>query len=489
MTLWIVFAAYFAGLLLLGEIFGRLKVRTLDDYLLSGREHGTWVTSASLLATVIGAGSTLGSAAVAYYVGLSAGWYLVSAGPGLVLLAFTLAPKMRDLSLYTVPEYVDRRYGGRAGLLAAGLGVLALVLFLAAQFYAMGSLLAELSPMTLRPAIAVSAAVVIVYTWRGGNWAVHWSDTIQVVLIVAGVAVAVGFVLDRVGGLSGFAEPPAAAGFAEVGREWFHPISRRVVDGWNPIALGDVVVAWIVMSTTWHFAMQSTAQRILSTRDTTVVRRSCVIAAAATLPLGALFAVTGMGARVLLPELPDPGAMEVLEQVRALPALIETVLDPFWAGIVLAALVAVLMSTCDSALLGSTTLVLKDLAPRMGREESVDEEAEVRTSRRWVGAIGVLGLGGALIAPGLVQTLEMVAGIYTVALFGPLVLGRYWDGATEAGALASMVGSGIVAVAWRVSPLEEATGIHMLNLALPVALALLFVVSWVTERGSGRVEP
>jgi len=171
--LWVVFAAYFAGLLLLGEVLGRLRVRTLDDYLLSSREHGVLVTSASLVATVIGAGSTLGSAAVAYYVGVSAGWYLVSAGPGLVLLAYTIAPRMRDLSVYTVPEYVDRRYGGRAGLLAAVLGIVALVLFLAAQFYAMGSLLAELTALALRPAIAISAVVVVVYTWRGGNWAVH----------------------------------------------------------------------------------------------------------------------------------------------------------------------------------------------------------------------------------------------------------------------------------------------------------------------------
>jgi len=197
---------------------------------------------------------------------------------------------------------------------------------------------------------------------------------------VAGVTVAVGFVLDRTGGLGAFVDPPAAAGFAEIGRAWFHPISRSPVSGWNPIALGDVVVAWIVMSTTWHFAMQSTAQRILSSRDTSVVRRACVIAAATTLPLGALFAVTGMGARILLPDLPAPGGMEVLEQVRALPALVETVLDPAWAGLVLAALVAVLMSTCDSALLGATTLVLKDLAPRFGKEEGS------RRSRWWPGS-------------------------------------------------------------------------------------------------------
>ena len=472
MTFWLVVAAYFAVLLAFGEILARRKVRSLDDYLLSGRTHGTLITSASLAATVIGAGSTLGSAGVAYYVGLSAGWYLFSAGPGMVLLAFTLAPVLRKLSVYTVPEYIDRRYGRAAGALAAGLGLTALALFAAAQFYAMGALLAEVGGLNLRPAIALSAVVVVLYTWRGGNWAVHWSDTFQLLLILIGVSVIVAAVVERLDGLAPLTTPAAAAGFAEPGARWFHPITREPVDGWNPFSLRGTVVAWIVMSTTWHFAMQSTAQRILSSRDETVVRRACLIAAMATLPLGALFALSGMGARELLPDLPAPGAMQLAEQVRALPALIDAVLSPAWAGLVVAALIAVIMSTCDSALLGAATVLLKDLLPRLGRETDVDDEG-VRSSRRWVGAIGLLSLGGALIAPGLVQTLELVAAIYGVALFGPLLVGPYWKGATGAGAIASMTSSGIVAIAWRTSPLEAATGIHMLNVALPVAVMAL----------------
>ena len=484
--LWLVFAAYFAVLLLIGEVFARLKVRTLDDYLLSGREHGVAVTSLSLTATVIGAGSTLGSAGVAYYVGVSAGWYLLSAGPGLVLLAYTLAPTLREMSLYTVPEYVGRRYGGWAAILAAVLGVLALALFVAAQFYAMGSLVAETTPLDLRPAIVAASLVVIAYTWRGGNWAIHWSDTFQVILIVVGIGLVVAFALDRVGGLEAFRQPPPAAGFEEVGSRWFHPVTRRPVSGWAPFALGNTVLAWIVMSTTWHFAMQSTAQRILSGRDVTVVRRSCLIAAALTLPVGAMFALSGMGARMILPGLESPGAMQMLEQVRALPALVEALLSPALAGLVLASLVAIMMSTCDSALLGSAALIVKDLSPRFRGDDAGERketpEEEIRGSRRLVAIVGGGALVTALLTPGLVQTLELVAAVYGVALFWPLILGRYWSGANEAGAIASMVSSGLAGVGWRWGGLEEATGIHMLNVALPVAVIVLFAVSRISSR-------
>lgn len=168
----------------------RLQVRSLDDYLLAGRRSGTWLTAGTLAATVIGAGSTIGAAGVAFYAGLSAGWYLLSASIGLLVLGLTLAPALRRLSLYTVPAFVELRYGPRAGLLASVLGVASLVLFLSAQFYAMGALVAELTGVALGRAILVSSLVVVLYTWRGGNWALHLSDNVQLLWIFAGVALA-----------------------------------------------------------------------------------------------------------------------------------------------------------------------------------------------------------------------------------------------------------------------------------------------------------
>ena len=472
-SLWIVFCLYLAMILLLGELAGRLKVRSLDEYLLSGRRQGTAGTAATIAATVIGAGSTLGAAGVAYFVGLSAGWYLLSAVPGLLLLGLTLAPAIRRLAVYTVPEYLERRYGPAAGGLAALLGVLALVLFLAAQLYAMGRLLAELTGLAPTVALVLSAITVVLYTWRGGNWAVHWSDSLQLVWIYAGILIATAAGLRAVGGLGELSPPPPAAGFEALGATWFHPLTRRSVSGWDPLALGNTVVAWIIMSTTWHFAMQSTAQRVLAARDPGVARRACLLAAAAIVPLAILVGLSGMTARVLDPALaPTRGA----EQVAALPALISGVVSPLFGGVVLAALVAVIMSTCDSALLGASTVVVRDLLPRV-RPTVRDDLAAIRLTRHLVLGIGVLALAGALVAPGLVRMLELVAAIYGVALFGPLIVGLFWRGVTQAGAVAAMVSSGAVGVGWRGLGLEAATGIHMLNLCLPVSLFALVLIS------------
>ncbi|MDX1648229.1 MAG: hypothetical protein R3263_00110 [Myxococcota bacterium] len=477
---WIVFGAYLIGVLALSEAAARLRVGSLDEYLLSGRRQGTLATAATLTATVIGAGSTLGAAGVAYFVGLSAGWYLLSAAPGLVLLAFTFAPAARALTVYSVPGYLERRYGRTAAALAAVLGLVALALFVSAQLYALASVLHELGQVSRGRALVLCAAAVVVYTWRGGNWAIHWSDGLQLAWLYVGLVAAAVLAVDAAGGLGALADPPVAAGYEEAGARWFHPETRRPVGGFDPLALGDTVAAWIVMSTSWHFAMQSTAQRLLAARDARVARRACLLAAAAIVPLAALVALSGMAARILDPDL---GLTAGMEQVSALPVLVREVLDPLVGGVVVAALVAILMSTCDSALLGAATLLLKDLLPRLrrgrdaGRSPAERCEAradrEIRSSRRVVLAVGAAAFAGAWVAPGLVRTLEMVAAVYGVALFGPLLLGPFWRRASEAGALAAMLTAGSASLAWRGLGLEDATGLHMLNVGLPLSFGAL----------------
>ncbi len=184
---------------------------SLDDYLLSGRREGPLVTAGTLAATVIGGGSTLGAAGVAYYTGLSAAWYLLSASIGLVLLGWTLAPALRRLRVYTVPEYIGGRYGARAMLLAASLGVLGLTLFLAAQLFAMGSVIGDLMGMGRETAILLSGVVVVLYTWRGGITAIHWTDNFQLAWIVAGLFLVGAMGLQALGGWQGLVTPPPAS--------------------------------------------------------------------------------------------------------------------------------------------------------------------------------------------------------------------------------------------------------------------------------------
>lgn len=453
------FWLYLFCLIIIGEVCARKRIKNLDDFLLAGRHHGILISSGSLTATVIGAGSTIGAAGAAYYVGVSAAWYLLSACIGLFILAFTLAPALRSMSLYTIPEFMGKRYGARAKLLASFLSIIGLLLFLAAQFYAIGAILHQLTAIQIRLAIVLAAFLVIFYTLRGGAWAVHLSDNLQLVLIVLGVLLLCIFGLKEIWGQHTLDYPPLAKGFEDMGHHWFHPTLEKRVKAWDIFGLGTTILGWIIMSTTWHFTMQSTAQRFLSTKDVKTAKISCLISILLLLPIAFSVALVGMIARLIYPHLPPATG---IAQGQALIVLVNTVLPDISGGLLLAALVAIIMSTCDSALLGASTIFLKDIYPRVN-------------IRLLTLCLGSMATTGAILWPRLIQLLEWTAAIYCIGLFAPLILGLYWKKASEKSALAAMVLSGIIGGLWRILEIEQMSGIHFLIPALIFSFIIMVI--------------
>ena len=135
-------------------------------------------------------------------------------------------------------------------------------------------------------------------------------------------------------------------------------LEKTTVNPWDIFALKSTVLGWIIMSTTWHLTMQSTAQRFLSTKDAKTAKKSCLVSALILIPISLSVALTGMIAIIFCPDLPPA---EGLSQGEALPALIKKVLPLILGGFLLAVLIAIIMSTSDSALLGASSILLKDL--------------------------------------------------------------------------------------------------------------------------------
>ncbi len=478
----LIFGIYMLVMVLIGEICARYKIKSLKDYLLAGGRQGILITSGSLSATVLGAGSTIGASGVAYYVGISAGWYIVSAVIALNILAFTFAPAIKALSLYTVPEYMETRYGKSSRLLTAILGLAGLTLFLSAQFYALGIAGQYLLNWPLKLSILILGLALTLYTWRGGNWGVQLTDNLQYILILAGIVFFTLFLLNSIS-FSDFQSPPPAKGFEELGKTWFNPTTRKITKGWDIFALGNTILAWIIMSTSWHFSMQSTAQRILSSRDPKTAKISCIFSSFFLLPISFGIGIIGMGSRILFPDLPPTGD---ISQSGALSLLIREHLPPVLSGLMVSALVAVIMSTCDSALLGASTLIVKDIFHRFIKPEAEEKEL-IRLSKNSTLLIGFLGVVGGLTFLKLIQLLETVAAIYCVSLFVPILLGLYWKKPKEPGAIAAMGASFLTGLIWRLSGLEKATGIHMLNLCLSLSLVAIILATFI-KRNTKRMD-
>lgn len=287
----------------------------------------------------------------------------------------------------------------------------------------MDVLVIQLFGLPLKLAIVFSSLVVIFYTWRGSSWAVNISDNVQIIWISVGLAITCLVGINIAGGISKLIIPPIAKGFEEVGKSWFNPLNNQPVSGWDIFALDDTIIGWIIMSTTWHFTMQSTAQRILSSKTDRTAKYGCLLASGILIPLALFIVLTGMTARILYPDLLPASD---ISQGEALPALIEGIMNPFFAGIILGALVAVIMSTCDSILLGASTMFIKDIYQRLLRPTIINDTL-IKISKWVTLIIGIVAIVSTLIAPALIRMLEMTATVYCVALFVPIILGLYRD--------------------------------------------------------------
>jgi SSS family solute:Na+ symporter len=419
-------AVYLALMFGVGVWCSRTRIAGMTDFLLAGRRLGVVMGAGALAATHFGGGAVLGGAEYGYTYGLSGVWYGVSTGVGLLALGFVTARKFRELALFTVPDYLEKRYGGKAvRLLGAILSLAALVGILAAQVNAAGRAFGILGLSgAAGPVIAVS--VFIAYTALGGLWAATISDIVQLAIGAAGVLIAVVVVSVRADAVGGFESLLVARGVSD---GYFHPFGE-----------GTSFVMWLLVPTVMYTLIgQDMYQRLFATKSASVARTAALTGGAFLVVISVFPAVVGMGARAL-----SPGAMEAGD---ALPWVLRELMNPVVGGLILAAILAAIMSTADSLLTSATSHVVKDIwLETLHSGEAIDEKRLLALSRFVTVGVGVAALLIGLSLPGIVQTLIYSYTMYTAGVLVPVLGGVLWKGATRSGALAAIVAGSIVAL-------------------------------------------
>ena len=130
----VVVAVYLAGMLAIGWWSSKKRISGMTDFLIAGRGLGLVLCAAAMAATHFGGGALIGGAEYGFKHGVAGAWYGIATGVGLILLGFFTASRFRSLMLYTMPDYLAKRYGGNAiRLMGASLSLVALIGILAAQ--------------------------------------------------------------------------------------------------------------------------------------------------------------------------------------------------------------------------------------------------------------------------------------------------------------------------------------------------------------------
>jgi Na+/proline symporter len=399
---------YVTAQLLVGAWVAR-RIRTEADYLIAGRSLGYGLAIFTIFATWFGAETCIGAAGAIYEEGLAGG----SADPfGYALCLFFMgavfAVPLWRRRLTTIADLFRERYSISVERLAVLLMVPTSLLWAAAQIRAFGQVLSASSDLGVSITITIAAIVVIIYTVSGGLLADAITDMIQGVALILGLGVLFVVVVVLGGGAAELAavEPERLQLLGGGQVPWY-----EVAEAWAIPVFGSVVAAELVA-------------RVIATRSPQIARRSTLLASFAYLAIGLIPVSIGLiGARVL------PG-LEHPEQV--LPLIAQQSLPPLLYMLFAGALVSAILSTVDSTLLVSASLVSHNIIVPL--RPGMTEAAKVRAARIGVAVFGVLAYVMALYAEGVYALVEQAsafgsAGIFVIVAFG---LFTRWGGPASA---------------------------------------------------------
>lgn len=357
LTLWIGIGIYMIVLIGIGMWSSRW-VKGMNDFLVAGRRLPLWMSTATLLATWFGAGSSMGVAATVYAEGI--GGVLADpfgASASLIISGIFIVGMLRRLKCLTVTDIVERKYGKWAGVYTSLWMIPVYIGWLGAQLLGMGTILHVLTGMSILHGTLIGAVVVLVYTFAGGMWAVTLTDVVQVSLIVIGLFLIVPGALGQAGGWDAVAARLSSddlslwihtqAGVAPTTTDWVYYIG-----------------SWIIMGLGCTIG-QDLIQRSLASRNEKIAASSAVISGFFYAAIGLVPITIGFTARyVLAAHGVTAEAMGGDIENQVLPRMAIIILGnmhPLILTVFLAALISAIMSSADSSLLAGSSLLCNNV--------------------------------------------------------------------------------------------------------------------------------
>jgi solute:Na+ symporter, SSS family len=484
---WLVIAGYFA--LVFSVAFWRTArarvTESSEGYFLAGRDAHWFVIGGSLFSSNIGAEHLVGLAGAGALTGVVTGQFEVLACVILLVLGWVFVPFYLRSAVYTMPEFLERRYSSAARWYLAVVSIIAYVLTKISITILAGGLVFE---TLMGVNIWVGAAIVVIatgiYTIFGGLRAVLLTDMLQTFVLIGGALAVVVIGLGEVGGWD--------AMWREVGpnhRSMWRALSDPDFP-WTAILFGAPILG------IWYWCTdQFIVQRTLSARNLDHARRGTIFGGYLKLLPLFLFLVPGVIAAALAKQ----GKLMLPEPDKALPTLVAELLPVGVRGLVVAGLLAALMSSLSSIFNSCSTLITLDVYKRL--RPATPEKRLVRIGQVATGFLVVLGLLWIPAMRGMSQSmyayLQSMQAYISPPIAAVFLLGLFWPRLNGRGAIASLV-AGFVLGAFRLvaeksgaalpGPLHDLATMHFLHFAvlLFVVCAAILVVGSFTAPAPGR---
>ncbi len=485
---WVVIFLYFVAVFAVAYwVTKRESTRaSAEGYFLGGRDTGWFVIGASLFASNIGSEHLVGLAGTGAASGVAVGQFEILASLMLLILGWVFVPFYLKSGVFTMPEFLERRYSPAARWYLAIISIVGYVLTKISVTIAAGGIVFEaLMGINFWTGALVVVVATGIYTVFGGLRAVLYTDLLQMFVLVGGSITVTVIGLNALGGWDVMYETAGSDFFT-----LWKPISDPSFP-WTGILLGAPILG------VWYWCTdQFIVQRVLAAKNIDNARRGTIFGGVLkVLPLF-IFVIPG----VIAYSLAQQGKLELTDPDQALPTLIGVLLPAGLKGLVVAGLLAALMSSLSSVFNSCSTLITWDIYKKL------HPQATERTLV-WVGQISTVVLVGfgllwipmmQLISGQLYQYLQSVQAYISPPIAAVFLIGIFWARVNAQGAIVSLIAGFVLGMGRLVAELNQDSlsgffywysDINFLHFALflfVVCTVILVLVSLITPEPSAK---
>ena len=445
---------YLAVMVIAGIWAGKKAKKGKDGFLLAGRNLPLIVLVGTLLATWFGGGTVVGGANFIYSRGPWAGIFFFIGAPLGALVLIWLAPKIRSMGKYTVPEMLEMSYGPKTRLLASICVLLAYTGIVSYQFTGAGYIVNLVTGFDLSYSVIIAAVIMCLLAATAGMNSVAWTDFLSAALIFFGMGLGLYFATQSAGGY--------ASAYASL-----TPAQSSITGGLSLLQLAGYSLPLFFL----YLGDQNQLQRYGCAKTPEEARRSAKMLFLAMLVVMFLVISYCLFGIKLLPGIKgDTTVMRMA--INYVPFI--------FGAPILCAVVAFIVTTGDSFILSASTNIMIDIVQKYFKPDMTDDQL-VKGTRITIVGVSIFSYVMAVYLPEVLAMQMYSYSIYgagvTIPLFGSLL----WKKASPAGGMASVICGGAGILIWDMF-LKRPMGLNGIVIAVPLAIAALVVFSYMMPK-------
>ncbi|HAF07213.1 MAG: Putative sodium:solute symport protein [candidate division TA06 bacterium 32_111] len=425
----IIVLLYFLLIVSISFLTKKIAQRSSADYLIAGRNLGTFVCAVVVSAEWLGGMSTIGISEKAFKtMTLQPILYNFATATGMIIIGFTVAYHYRTRNVHTVSEMLKSIFGQDISTISAFAFLIAYVVLSYVQLQTCASVISPILKIDWTLSVLISAGIITFYTYIGGMYALTITGILHLIAMYFGLGVASIIGIVKIGGFSNLQNTLQSFGASS---NVYNPFSGNISAAFS-LLLGGILGG---------MAGQASIQPIFSAKDPQTAKKASLVAALIVAPFGIMTGILGLIART--GKFFDPSTIkgnEALGTILTNPSFI----NPILGGIALAGVIAAILSTVGPVNFAVVTIATKDLYQNFSKKEKEDKRI-LKTAKNLVVLINFVTIPLALLLRNAILDTAYIS--YAIRGIGAIIIlfALYLKGfITKTGVKLSFIGGVIV---------------------------------------------